>query len=81
MPMASSSGRVLSVSDHFEGGFERPLGADLLEHLTGGPLVALVDQSATAEFGRIHSDGGGDLVHVLFERPTHLRSGRGADRA
>ena len=51
------------------------------KHLAGGGDRALLDQRAPAQLDRVDAEGRRELVHVLLERPAHLRRGRRADRA
>ena len=74
-------GQLLAVADQLDGALERLLHPELLEDLPGRALGALLDQGAPAQLDGIQVERAGELVHVLLERPAHLRRGRGADRA
>ena len=71
----------MPVADHLDRPLERLPHPERAEHLTGGALGALLDQRPPAQLDRVHVEGGGDLVHVLLDRPASVRSGGGADRA
>jgi hypothetical protein len=72
---------IAPVADHLQRGLEGLLGPDRRVDLPGRPDVTVLDEAAPAQLGRIHAEGGRDLVQVLLQGPARLGRRRGAHRA
>src|SRR4029078_10695021 len=71
-------GQVLAVADQLDRPLQRIRGTDVLEHLPGGTLVAVLDDVAAAELDRVHAQLPGHRGQVLLARPARLPRGGGA---